>query len=120
MSEEPASYLTNRESFRCTIIIPTRDKLEFLQPCLEGIFSSHLYDQTEILVVDNNSEEQATLDFLEELAGKPNCRVLKWEKAFNYSAINNFAVNQASSPIICFLNNDIEIVQPDWLERQLA
>jgi GT2 family glycosyltransferase/glycosyltransferase involved in cell wall biosynthesis len=119
MSEEHADYQTGKTDYRCSIIIPTRDKLEFLEPCLEGIFASQLSEEVEILIVDNDSQEAATRDYLAALNNRPNCRVLSWNEKFNYSAINNFAVEQASAPIVCFLNNDIEINQPDWLERQL-
>lgn len=119
MTASAQDNVDSAASYRCSIIIPTRDKLEYLRPCLESIFSSELAGDVEILIVDNNSEDPATKAYLDEISGRDNCRVLVWNEPFNYSAINNFAVQQAQSRLLCFLNNDIEISQADWLSQQL-
>lgn len=104
---------------RCSIIIPTRDKLEFLKPCVESIFASQAAQLVEVVVVDNGSEETATIAFLEELSQRNNCTVLRWQKPFNFSEINNYAAEHCRADVLCFLNNDIEITQSDWLDRLL-
>lgn len=104
---------------RCAVIIPTRDKLNFLKPCIESLLASNGAEQLQVIVVDNNSEETETLNYLTALAEQPNCSVLRWRQPFNFSAINNFAARQCNADILCLLNNDVEITQPDWLEKML-
>lgn len=104
---------------RCAVIVPTRDKLNFLKPCIDSLLASDGADQLEVIVVDNNSEEAETLDYLTTLTEHPNCTVLRWQEAFNFSAINNFAARHCHADILCLLNNDVEITQPDWLDRLL-
>lgn len=104
----------------CAIIIPTRDKLEFLKPCIESILQSLTSQAIEILVVDNDSEDAASKDYLQSLDSHDNIKVLQWNYPFNFSAINNFAVQHTQAEVCCFLNNDIEITDPDWLDQMLA
>ncbi|MEQ8315635.1 MAG: glycosyltransferase [Gammaproteobacteria bacterium] len=103
----------------CTIIIPTRDKLEFLRPCIESILQTSGEHRYEILVVDNQSKETETLQYLSEIQTKDNISVLNWDSSFNFSAINNFAARQSQAQVLCFLNNDVEISDPEWLHRML-
>lgn len=104
----------------CSLIIPTRDKLEFLKPCITSILNSANSDRIEIIIVDNNSKEEEVLFYLKELRAKPNIKVLPWPHAFNFSSINNFAAAQCESDMLCFLNNDIEIIDKDWLCKLLV
>lgn len=104
---------------RCAVIIPTRDKLNYLKPCIESLLASKGAGQLQVIIVDNASEETETLNYLTALAEQPNCTVLRWREAFNFSAINNFAARQCNADILCLLNNDVEITQPDWLEKML-
>lgn len=103
----------------CSIIIPTRDQLEFLQPCVESILRSTSDLTVEIIIVDNGSTDAETLNYLATLRDKPCIKLLDWPAPFNFSAINNFAVQHASSDILCFLNNDIEIKDNTWLQKLL-
>jgi GT2 family glycosyltransferase len=102
-----------------SIIIPTRNGLALLQRCLDGLFDHTDYPNKEIIVVDNGSDDPATLDFLAELAGMGQIRLLKYGAPFNFSAINNMAVSHAAGSLICLLNNDVEPIRPDWL-REMA
>ncbi len=119
MSESP-SYPNNSNSKHCSIIIPTRDQISYLRTCIEGILASHIDFDYEIIVIDNNSEETVSKEYLGEIARHERVRVLTWPKPFNYSAINNFAAAQCNSELLCFLNNDIEIVDKDWLTKLAA
>ncbi len=119
MTQEANATLADKEIV-CSIIIPTKDKLEYLKPCVEGVLASCAGKGVEVIVVDNNSEDEATLDYLQQLGTRPGCRVLRYPERFNFSAINNFAVNESHGEYLCFLNNDIEITQDDWLEKLLA
>ncbi|MDA0687180.1 MAG: glycosyltransferase [Proteobacteria bacterium] len=101
----------------CTIIIPTRDQLQFLKTCVDGVLASTAEFPFELVIVDNGSEQQATLDYLQSIRQHERVRVLAWQQEFNFSAINNFAVEHCSSELLCFLNNDIEIIDTHWLNE---
>jgi GT2 family glycosyltransferase len=96
-----------------SVIIPTRDKPELLEQTIRTVRERTGYDHYEIIVVDNDSREPATLAYLDGLA--PPCRVLRWPGAFNFSAINNAGAKQAKGEHLLFLNNDVEVLRPDWL-----
>jgi len=104
----------------CSLIIPTKDKLNFLKSCVESVLTSDNINSIELLIVDNQSIEAETIQYLQFLSLTPNIRVLTWNDTFNFSAINNFAAKQCRSDYVCFLNNDIEIKDPKWLSKLLA
>lgn len=96
-----------------SVIVPTRNQLGLLRSCIEGLRHT-AYPGLEILVVDNGSDEPETVAYLEALRGD-GVKVLSIPGPFNFSALNNAAVRQASGEMLCFLNNDVEMVDPDWL-----
>lgn len=96
-----------------SIIVPTRNGLDLLRTCLDGIAATD-YPDIEVIVVDNDSDDPATLAFLAAL-DPARVRVLRHPGAFNYSAINNRAAAVARGTLLCLLNNDIEVLRPDWL-----
>ncbi|HEX7852809.1 MAG TPA: glycosyltransferase family 2 protein [Sphingobium sp.] len=101
-----------------TVIIPTRNRVDLLRTCLEGVAATD-YPAVEVIIVDNDSDDQETLDFLDSL-DPVRYRVLRYSGPFNYSAINNHAVAQARGQLLCLLNNDIEVMEPDWLSLMVA
>jgi len=103
-----------------SVIIPTKDNLTLLRPCIQSILEKTTYQDYEILIVDNESEQDETIGFLAEIDRTPNIQVLKYEQAFNYSAINNFAVSQARGSIIALVNNDIEVISPEWMSEMVS
>ena len=103
----------------CSIIIPTKDRYSYLKQCIESIQSSNKSEYLEIIIVDNQSIEKETLDYLEALKQRENIQVLSWSKPFNYSAINNYAAKKARSEILCFANNDVEISDKNWLTKMM-
>lgn len=103
-----------------SIIVPTKNRYDLLSKCIQSILEKTVYPNYEILIVDNNSSETETLDYLEKLESDRRIRVLRYTSEFNYSAINNFAVSQSSSEIICLLNNDTEVISPDWLNELVS
>jgi len=119
-SKEPVNSGEKPATPVCSVIVPTRDKLNFLKPCIESILASEDANSIEIVIVDNESIEIETKDYLSSLNARPNVRVLEWNEAFNFSAINNFAAQQCLSDTVCFLNNDIEIKDPQWLGKLLS
>ena len=98
-----------------TIVVPTKDRVDLLKPCVESVLKRTSYEPFEILIVDNASVEKRTADYLAMLEKKPEVRVLSYPGSYNFSAINNFAVNEARGTYLCLLNNDTEVVNADWL-----
>ncbi len=96
-----------------SVIVPTRNRVDLLRTCLEGVAEAD-YPDVEIIVVDNDSDDSETLAYLAALDPARH-RVLRHHGPFNYSAINNRAVAAARGRLLCLLNNDIEMVEPRWL-----
>ena len=92
--------------------------MDLLRTCLEGIASTD-YPNIEVIVVDNDSDDPETLAYLTSLDTARH-RVLRYEGEFNYSAINNRAVEKARGRLLCLLNNDIEVIEPTWLAVMAA
>lgn len=105
---------------RVSIIVPTRDRVDLLRQCIDSILTRTTYPSYEIVVVDNQSEDPGTLEYFDSLAHHERVRVVPHNQPFNYSRINNDAVRQCQSPLICLLNNDIEVISPDWLEELVS
>lgn len=103
-----------------SLVIPTRNALALVRQCIESILRKTTYPNYEIIVVDNGSDDPAALAYLEALARKPNMRVLRDERDFNYSALNNAAVGVARGDLIALVNNDIEVISPDWLSEMVG
>ena len=105
-----------------SLIIPTRDGLEVLRTCIDSIIQRTTYPHYEILVVDNQSSEAETLQYLETLPHKHGgrVRVLRYDHPFNYSAINNYAVSEAQGSVLGLINNDVEVVSPEWLTEMTS
>ncbi|MBR4605229.1 MAG: glycosyltransferase family 2 protein [Lachnospiraceae bacterium] len=102
-----------------SLIIPTRDHASLLARCLSSLALTSWHNY-EVLIVDNDSREEASLALLKEAADREDVRILSYPGPFNYAAINNFAVARARGDVICFLNNDTEILEPDWLSEMLT
>ena len=103
-----------------SLIIPTKNGLALVRACIESILSKTTYENYEIILVDNNSDETASLEYFAELAKHPQIKVLKYPHPFNYSAINNYAVDLCQGEIIGLINNDIEVIEPEWLEYMVG
>ena len=105
---------------KISIIIPTKDRIDLLRRCIESIQNRSSYDNYEIIIVDNMSQEEETAAYLDGL-GKSyeNCRIIKFNEKFNYSKLNNYAAEFARGEHLLFLNNDIEVLNSDWLEAML-
>ena len=101
-----------------SIIIPNKDQVESLDKCLESIEKSS-YKNYEIIIVENNSTEDATFAYYKKIESD-KIRVVYWSDEFNYSAINNFGVKHARGDYLLLLNNDVEVITEDWLEELTA
>lgn len=103
-----------------SLIIPTRNALALVKQCIESILTKTIYPNYEILLIDNASDDPAALDYFETLKQIPRVRVLRDERPFNYSMLNNSAVAQASGEVVALINNDIEVISPDWLNEMVS
>ena len=104
---------------KVSIVIPTRDKVFLLRNCIASILEKTTYPNYEIVIVDNGSVEADTENYLRSLP-TDRIRVLRDDAPFNYSRLNNRAVEASSGELVCLLNNDIEVVTPDWLEEMVG
>ena len=106
---------------KISIIIPNKDSLDILTSCISSILKLTTYENYEIIIAENNSQEDKTFEYYREIESSNNrVKIVYWsEKRFNYSKINNFAVKYASGEQILFLNNDVEIITPNWIEEML-
>ena len=104
-----------------SILIPNKDQKETLMHCIHSVLETSTWKNLEILIIENNSEQEETFACYRELEKDPRIRILTYPgKTFNYSAINNFGVQQAKGEYLLFLNNDIEVITPDWIEQMLG
>ncbi|WP_189407640.1 glycosyltransferase family 2 protein [Alteromonas halophila] len=102
-----------------SVIVPTYNGLNVLRPCIESLLTATSYPNTEIIVIDNNSDDKDTLNYLSSVATR-GVRVIRYPYPFNYSAINNFAASKANGDVLCLLNNDVEVIEPDWLNKMVC
>lgn len=101
---------------KLSIIIPTRDRADLLKMCIDSIEKKSTHRNYEILVVDNGSSEPATLSYFESIKSE-RIRIIPADIPFNYPALNNIAAREATGDLICLMNNDIEILSPDWIQE---
>jgi len=100
-----------------TIIIPNKNHRDLLETCLKTLLEKTSYPDFEVIIVDNASDDPKTLQYLKTLDDRYPGRIqtIDYDPPFNYSDMNNQAARQARGEILCFLNNDIEIISGDWL-----
>ena len=103
-----------------SVIIPNKDEKESLKKCLDSVMELTSYSNYEILIIENNSTSPEIFQYYEELKTNEKIRVIVWEGEFNYSAINNYAVSYANGEYLLFLNNDITVINPRWMEELLG
>jgi GT2 family glycosyltransferase len=122
----PSAPGVNRVRFACptpqplvSILIPTRDRADLLGMCLDTLLERSTYSNYEVIIVDNGSVEEKTQQLFARLP-KDRVRILRDDSAFNFSALNNHAARVARGQYLCLMNNDIEILTPDWLEEMVS
>ncbi len=103
-----------------SVIIPTRNGLAHLRPCIESLINKTHYTNMDIMVMDNQSDDEETLAYLAHITQVYGVRVIAYDQPFNYSAINNLAVRQARGDLVCLLNNDTEVISSDWLDEMVS
>ena len=113
-------YFLPNDTPPVSILIPTRDLFELLQPCVESILGKTIYPNFELVLIDNDSREPESLGFLDQIAREPRVRILRSPGEFNFGRLNNFGVTQADSELIALLNNDLIVITPDWLGEMVS
>jgi len=102
-----------------SIIIPTKDRVDVLRTCIDSILQRSSYSNYSILIVDNSSGERETFEYYSSLKDNPKISILEYDRPFNFSAVNNYAVSKTDSELLVFLNNDMEVISPDWIDEML-
>ncbi|WP_115531067.1 glycosyltransferase family 2 protein [Xanthomonas campestris] len=103
-----------------SLLIPTRDRIDLLKQCIDSILERTDYPSYEIVVIDNDSQEEASREYFAQVQQDPRVRVLPYPHPFNYSAINNTGARVARGTVLGLLNNDIEVISRDWLDEMVA
>lgn len=105
---------------RVGVIVPTRDRLDMLRRCVDGVLAGTDYPGIELVVVDNGSVEATTLGYLDALAKRERVTVLRDDGPFNFSRLCNLGAAATDAAMFCFLNNDVEPLTRDWLETMVG
>lgn len=108
-----------RQTPKISIIIANKDHAAVLETCITSITEKSSYSNFEIIAVENGSVEPETFAYYDKIAASLVIKIIKWAAPFNFSAVNNYAVHHATGEVLLFLNNDVEVISPDWLERML-
>lgn len=104
-----------------SIVIPNKDHIDDLKKCIDSLYIINRYNNFEIVIVENNSENKATFEYYDAIQNEhDNIKVITWEGGFNYSAINNYGVKETKGEYLLFLNNDTEVITPDAIEELLG
>lgn len=100
-----------------SIIIPTRDKVDLLKACIDSIFQNTSFNNYEIIIIDNNSIEEATSTYFGDISKFINIKIIKAEFEFNWSKVNNLGASNSSGEFLIFLNNDTIVISSDWISQ---
>ncbi len=120
----PAMYKINYEIIDnplVSILIPNKDGVELLRQCVESILAKSTYGNYEIVIVENNSTEEETFQYYEELSKCDKVKIVTFQTdgTFNYSKINNYGAKYCAGEHLILLNNDIEVISPEWIQEML-
>ncbi|MGR8933310.1 MAG: glycosyltransferase family 2 protein [Gammaproteobacteria bacterium] len=103
-----------------SLLIPTRDSVDILSLCVGSILEKTRYQNFEVIILDNQSSDPETLAYFETFKNHPRVRVVACDFPFNFSVLNNYGVKFARGEIIGLINNDVEVIAPDWLTEMVA
>lgn len=104
---------------KISIIIPNKDHVDDLKKCINSILTRSTYSNYEIVVIENNSTHTSIFNYYKKLEKHNKIKVIYYEGDFNYSRINNFAIDSCNGKYLLFLNNDTEVITPEWLEEMV-
>jgi GT2 family glycosyltransferase len=120
MAVQRVRYAIPQPHPRVSIIIPTRNGRKLVRQCVESIRAKSTYGNYEIILVDNGSDEKESVEYFHALRDAGTIRLVEDPRPFNFSRINNDAAKHATGEYVLFLNNDIEVITPDWLEEMVS
>ncbi len=103
-----------------SLVVPTRNRPDLLGPCMDGLLNRTSYRPLEIILIDHQSDDPSAIALIDRLRTDRRVRVLRYEGPFNYSEMNNRAVAEAKGEIIGLVNNDIDVIEPDWLSEMVS
>ena len=103
-----------------SLVVPTRDGLDLLRVCVDGLLNETAYRNLEVIIADNDSSDAETLAYLAAIERDPRVRVVPCHGPFNFSRINNQAAATARGDFIGLINNDIKVLAPDWLSHMVT
>ena len=109
---------SSEERARVTVVIPTRDRLDLLAPCVDSLYATNAANEFDVILVDNGSRQPQTREWLKRMESeRENFRVLAADIDFNWSRLNNLAIGEATGDVLVFLNNDTVSTTDGWLAR---
>jgi GT2 family glycosyltransferase len=103
-----------------SLVVPTRNGLAVLRQCIDSVLQRTTYPNYEVLIVDNGSDDPQTLAYLRDIAADPRVRVRRDDRPFNFAALNNHALPECRGSLIGLLNNDTEVISPEWLDEMVG
>ena len=103
-----------------SLLIPTRDGYDVLHKCIESILEKTVYPNYEIIILDNETKCEKTLEYFEKIKKHKQIKIIAYHYPFNYSAINNFGVQHAKGEIVGLINNDVELISKGWLSEMVS
>ena len=105
---------------KVSILIPSKNRSDLLKRCLNGIYESSDYSNFEVIVIDHQSNEKNALELLEKIDKRDDTKVLEFAGNFNFSLMNNIAAKSSTGDFLCLLNNDIEVINSDWIQELVS
>ena len=105
---------------KVSILIPSKNRSDLLERCLKGIYESSDYSNFEVIVIDHQSNEKNALELLEKIDKRDDTKVLEFAGDFNFSLMNNIAAKSSTGDFLCLLNNDIEVINSDWIQELVS
>ncbi|MGB9440543.1 MAG: glycosyltransferase family 2 protein [Desulfobacterales bacterium] len=112
-------YAISEPHPKVSLIIPTRNQHRVLSKCIDSILEKTKYPNFEILIINNKTTDPESLEYFRDIQQHPKIRIIDYDHPFNFSSINNFGINHALGTVVGLLNNDIEVISPDWLGEML-
>lgn len=107
------------ENKKVSIIIPTKDNLKLLKKCINSILQKTEYENYEILIINNQSRKDETLEYFQKIQENKQIKIINYNKPFNFSAMNNYAVRFVQGTYLLFLNDDTEVISNEWINAML-
>lgn len=114
------TFSIQENRYSVEIIIPSKDCAELLAKCINSILDKTTYKNYRITIIDNDSTEQSAIDLLARVSKQPKVQVISMAEPFNFSILNNKVALNSQAELVCFLNNDTEVISPTWLTEMAS